>query len=330
MALITRCPNCGTAFRITPIHLQAHGGDVRCGRCTRIFNGFSALATMQEPESAVPATAEGVDTTPVETLSDASEAAPEAPAIDSDTIPEPRIEAAPGVASEAAPEPDPKPAPEPAPGTGTIDSEADLQQILAQRTYSRTHSGHENPPAQSLAAAAAAHGPSPVEPYISGWGKPEESAMAPPHSGGYEIPEPDDIPRRSGSARGMRRDHAYDGEWPVSLLWSVASFFLLMVLAAQAVYFYRNDIADAMPAAKPLLDQYCKLLGCTVQSPLRPELLNIESSGMGLKIQDSSKIIPNAMVRNHAPRPQAFPSFEAALTDIRDQPAANRVFSPGA
>lgn len=320
MALITRCPNCGTAFRITPIHLQAQGGDVRCGRCTRIFNGFSALATIQEPESAVLATAEGVDTTPVETLSDAPEGAPEAPAIDSNTIPEPRI--------EAAPEPDPKPVPEPAPGTGTIDSEADLQQILAQRAYSRMHSGHENPPAQSLAAAAAAHGPSPVEPYISGWGKPEESAMAPPHSGGYEIPEPDDIPRRSGSARGKRRNHAYDGERPVSLLWSVASFFLLMVLAAQAVYFYRNDIADAMPAAKPLLDQYCKLLGCTVQSPLRPELLNIESSGMGLKIQDAS--IPNAMVHNHAPRPQAFPSFEAALTDIRDQPAANRVFSPGA
>ena len=52
MALITRCPNCATTFRVTPLHLQAHGGDVRCGRCAQIFNGFASLATMQEPEAA--------------------------------------------------------------------------------------------------------------------------------------------------------------------------------------------------------------------------------------------------------------------------------------
>jgi predicted Zn finger-like uncharacterized protein len=51
MALITRCPNCATAFRVTPLHLQAHGGDVRCGHCSQIFNGFASLATIQEPEA---------------------------------------------------------------------------------------------------------------------------------------------------------------------------------------------------------------------------------------------------------------------------------------
>jgi hypothetical protein len=94
------------------------------------------------------------------------------------------------------------------------------------------------------------------------------------------------------------------------------------------VYFYRNDIVDTMPAAKPLLDQYCKLLGCTVQPPLRPELLNIESSEMRMDIQDSSKIILNATVRNYAPYPLAFPSFEVTLTDSRDEPIASHVFSP--
>ena len=51
MALITRCPHCATAFRVTPLHLQVHGGDVRCGHCARIFNGFASLATIQEPEA---------------------------------------------------------------------------------------------------------------------------------------------------------------------------------------------------------------------------------------------------------------------------------------
>jgi predicted Zn finger-like uncharacterized protein len=51
MALITSCPRCGTNFRVTPLHLQAHGGDVRCGRCSHVFNAFSRLSTLQEPET---------------------------------------------------------------------------------------------------------------------------------------------------------------------------------------------------------------------------------------------------------------------------------------
>ncbi|HVW65244.1 MAG TPA: DUF3426 domain-containing protein [Nitrosospira sp.] len=332
MALITRCPSCGTAFRITPTLLQAHGGDVRCGRCAKVFNGFSTLATMQEPEAAVPATAEAVGTPPAETPLDASMAAPAvAPINNPDAIPEPRFEAAPKVASEAAPRPDPEPAPkpdpEPAPRTDTINSETDLEQILSQRAYSGRRSRHKNPSAESPAAAAAAHDSSPAEPYISGWRQPEESPTAPPRSPGYEAPDPDDIPRER--ARGVRENYAFDTERPVSLFWSVASFFLLIVLAAQAVYFYRNDIVDTMPVAKPLLDRYCKLLGCTVQTPLRPELLNIESSEMRMDIQDPGKIILNATVRNYAPYSQAFPSFEVTLADTRDQPIASRVFPPG-
>lgn len=51
MALVTRCPNCATAFRVTAQHLQAHGGDVRCGQCAHVFNGFTTLTTVQEPEA---------------------------------------------------------------------------------------------------------------------------------------------------------------------------------------------------------------------------------------------------------------------------------------
>ena len=55
MSLITQCPNCATTFRVTPLDLQAHGGDVRCGRCAHIFNGYSMLATLRELEPARPA-----------------------------------------------------------------------------------------------------------------------------------------------------------------------------------------------------------------------------------------------------------------------------------
>ena len=43
MNLTTRCPNCGTAFRVQPAQLSARGGKVRCGKCTHVFDGVAAL-----------------------------------------------------------------------------------------------------------------------------------------------------------------------------------------------------------------------------------------------------------------------------------------------
>ena len=48
MALVTLCPGCGTTFRVNAAQLQAHGGDVRCGHCQRVFNGFATLITVNE------------------------------------------------------------------------------------------------------------------------------------------------------------------------------------------------------------------------------------------------------------------------------------------
>lgn len=43
MSLITRCPVCGTAFRVQASQLAAHSGTVRCGKCGGVFNGVAAL-----------------------------------------------------------------------------------------------------------------------------------------------------------------------------------------------------------------------------------------------------------------------------------------------
>lgn len=55
MILTTRCPHCGTAFRVQPVQLTARGGKVRCGKCARVFDGVSGLL---EKESVVAAPAE--------------------------------------------------------------------------------------------------------------------------------------------------------------------------------------------------------------------------------------------------------------------------------
>jgi predicted Zn finger-like uncharacterized protein len=52
--MITRCPQCATAFRITAAHLKLAQGSVRCGACFTIFNALENLSertTQNSPAS---------------------------------------------------------------------------------------------------------------------------------------------------------------------------------------------------------------------------------------------------------------------------------------
>lgn len=56
--MLTRCPHCDTAFRVTPEQLKARQGRVRCGRCQAVFNALEAL---EEEAAAVPQPAEAAE-----------------------------------------------------------------------------------------------------------------------------------------------------------------------------------------------------------------------------------------------------------------------------
>lgn len=43
MKLVTRCPECNTAFRVYEEQLEARGGQVRCGTCKQIFDAYATL-----------------------------------------------------------------------------------------------------------------------------------------------------------------------------------------------------------------------------------------------------------------------------------------------
>jgi len=45
MAMLTRCPHCDTVFRVTPQQLQKQHGQVRCGACMQVFDGFRTLSS---------------------------------------------------------------------------------------------------------------------------------------------------------------------------------------------------------------------------------------------------------------------------------------------
>src|SRR5262245_21502190 len=41
MSMMTRCPTCSTAFRVTEQQLRARDGQVRCGRCDTLFDAMT-------------------------------------------------------------------------------------------------------------------------------------------------------------------------------------------------------------------------------------------------------------------------------------------------
>lgn len=191
MNLVTRCPACGTAFRVQRDQLAAHFGTVRCGKCGSVFNGVAALV----------------------------EEGPERVSVD------------------------------PSPQLGLFDPSRRPAQPAAQRD--------EGPLPGFLA----------------------EERVARPRT------------------------------WP----WVLLSLLALAALGAQ-VYRNRSDAIAWLPELRPAIESACRLAGCAVPLPRRPELLRIVSSDMH---DDPNRqvFVLNALLRNLGRFPQQYPDIELALTD---------------
>lgn len=118
--------------------------------------------------------------------------------------------------------------------------------------------------------------------------------------------------------------HPKHHTWP----WAIGALLLLLVLIAQAAYFFRIELAARLPGLKPALVGYCGLLQCSVPLPQKPELMSIESSGLEADPASENHITLSALLRNHASYTQAFPNLELTLNDSQDKPLARRTFRP--
>ena len=109
--------------------------------------------------------------------------------------------------------------------------------------------------------------------------------------------------------------------------WFAAVLLMLALLAAQAAYNFRAQIAAYYPDLKPYLQRYCEFLQCAVGLPQFSELLSIESSDLQADPNRSSLILLTAILRNRAPFTQAYPALELTFTDTQDHMVARRVFT---
>jgi predicted Zn finger-like uncharacterized protein len=112
-------------------------------------------------------------------------------------------------------------------------------------------------------------------------------------------------------------------------VYALAIPLLLLLLAAQLLYHFRDAIAAHWPTTRPVLTSLCATLGCAVR-PLRDVgALSIDASDLQVDPAHKGLLILTATVRNRAAYALAYPYLELTLTDAQDQVVVRRAFAPG-
>jgi|APCry1669189101_1035198.scaffolds.fasta_scaffold00079_16 predicted Zn finger-like uncharacterized protein len=118
--------------------------------------------------------------------------------------------------------------------------------------------------------------------------------------------------------------HVKDRSW----IWLVGVLFLAALLLAQSVFFFRVSMAARIPTLKPSLLAYCHLLNCSIPLPQNLDLMSMESSSLDADPVKVNQITLNALLRNRASYPLAYPMLALTLNDSQDKPLSRRTFLP--
>lgn len=113
-----------------------------------------------------------------------------------------------------------------------------------------------------------------------------------------------------------------------SALFSVGMIVLVLGLALQSAYFFRESIARQLPGLRPLYVAVCTQLGCDMPLPRDAMLINIDSPDLQSEPGRPGRYILHATIQNRADYPQAWPHLELTLTDANDTPLVRRVLAP--
>ena len=292
--IITRCPACLTAFRVSPEQLSQRDGRVRCGHCYRPFDARAnriaddaldeppcpSVIHSRRPQGVAPAAAEATAGEPL---------ARPYPAAETD-LPAPHFEA-------TTPDEDAQP--------GTPEDFEPLSDTHWHQAREADTAEHEQPYDHTDDASSAS----------MRWDDASD-----------EDPEPEDAP----SVDAWREQAYAPAAAPVRhrWLWALCVGILLGILGAQASYIWREPITRQWPQLRPLYLEACVRLGCSVPLPRIAGQLAIEHSNMEFSAPGSAFYELHGVLHNRAPHPQQVPHMELTLSDTNDQPLMRRALAP--
>lgn len=345
MTLATRCPTCGTVFRVVQDQLRVSQGWVRCGRCSEAFNALTAMvevptALTPEPRTtAAAASFAATDFGPTAVMEwpegRADAAAPATPPASSQAVVPVQPPAPPPEDDSAYVTDDPP---------GAVSSSGSLLDLpiglnlitsdggmapQAAANDERTEPVYDveddeaNEPVDVLNPDPSALDPA-AEPFLvmAQATPPGAATDPPPEAAAAEAlaPEADEPPSfllRAERAERWRRPGVRLALAALALLGSVG-------LAAQVTFAFRDRIVASAPALRPALQQACAALGCTVGDLRQIESLSVESSGL-VRVEGAPVYRLAVTLRNRASVEVAAPALDLALTDVQGKPIARRV-----
>lgn len=327
MDLTTRCPQCGTIFPATLEQLQLRKGYIRCINCAHIFDGYEAVVSGGGRPAAVPASTPPVAAAPASAAPPSVAAAPVAPAptpvmpsvLRQRQAKEEPVFTTPPVSARTLPSESGRPAF--SISTGQRDAGHAARQDPIFRIDNAAPVRPDpvvmgvtlNPVAARDRGAGA-----PAEPHIAAVRRRTQLTDSPPGPASTIYVEP----RTSAQADGDNRISNFMAEEAphrgaaAKVLWGVLIVAGLLLLLAQLAYVYRAQIANQIPALRPILARACASLDCQIAYSRRIDLISIMNSSLRASPSAADSMTLQFTMRNAYDKPQEWPTMVLDLTDF--------------
>jgi predicted Zn finger-like uncharacterized protein len=291
MSLITRCPACGTMFKVVPDQLRISEGWVRCGNCADVFDAAAHLQRDDfDEQSSSPFTAPARQAKPSGAQAAAAQAndAPQSESFGSSVT----TEIGESVGFEG-------------PDSAQIEAEAQalVEHPLDHPFQLRRRDADTRDVSSGIATAS------------------ELESGADSQIESDEEPGLDDV-----SFVKEARRKAFWGRPRVRALLAIGVVALTVSLVLQAAVHDRDRVAAAAPALRPWLARLCEPLNCRIGPPRQIDAIAIDSSSFNKLRGDAYRL--NVTLKNQAAIELAMPALELTLTDGQDKAVVRRVLSP--
>ena len=303
MSLITRCPACGTMFKVVTDQLKVSQGWVRCGHCADVFDASLHLQATQEISAPIPIQPSAPVFSPESVAKQQnSEWSPRVFFADDDVVAPPAGNAD---VTELEPYQSHQPLMHDPDGLQVDEHSEAVRAELAQ-----AQAGNEQ--GVSARADSAAHR------------EHKDDSDDSDVLSEFPLDRPD-AAKDVSFVRDARR-RAFWRKPGVRAALGLFGFVLVALLVLQVLVQQRDSLAAFAPALKPWIQKLCEQLHCEV-APLRSmESLVIDSSSFNKVTPDLYRLA--FTFKNSGAVAIAMPSLEVTLTDSQDQALVRRVLTP--
>lgn len=326
MSQVTRCPSCGTRFKVVADQLRISQGWVRCGMCQAVFDASENLQSV--PDELLHAEAAKHPSVPAEVPVRAA-AEEVAPAVEAQ-FGAPSLEAVGSIPAKTVADFDSNSEPMAFTSVEEAEQIAEAQEEVEEKASPSTpepsFADQAKPWVESEDEAAQrepllAHVSHVSAPFDEGESLPSQQAQQVEAEGG------DKLELAAGDEPGFVRQARRKAFWHsagMRVVLVLGSLLAVAGVAGQYAWQQRDALAAQYPALAPTLEQACRLAGCELQA--RREIADVVISGSGFKqLADGHQYQWSLTLENRSDVTVATPMAELTLTDAQDKPLLRRV-----